>query len=84
MIERTRYLKEECHISSDNIVAIELDDDRNAELRKYYFTDLGLAMRSRIIKPYSSLYSRFANNVRSSNLPTNLSLSMYKGTAITA
>ena len=29
----TRYLKEECHVSSDNIVVIELDDDRNAELR---------------------------------------------------
>ena len=69
MIERTRYLKEERHVSSDNIVAIELDDDRNAELRKYYFTDLGLAMRSHIIKPYSSLYSRFANKVKSKNLP---------------
>ena len=69
MIERTRYLKEECHVSSDNIVAIELDDNRNAELRKYYFADLGLAMRSRIIKPYSSLYSRFANIVKSNNLP---------------
>lgn len=30
----TNYLKEECHISDENILVVELDDDKNIELRK--------------------------------------------------
>ena len=29
----TKYLKEECHISDENILVVELDDDKNIELR---------------------------------------------------
>ena len=29
----TKYLKEECHINKDNILIVELDDDKNVELR---------------------------------------------------
>ena len=32
----TKYLKEECRVSDENILVVELDDDKNIELRKGY------------------------------------------------
>ena len=29
----TKYLKEECRVSDENILVVELDDDKNIELR---------------------------------------------------